>query len=149
MEQTLQALSGILVKAIFTVVLVLLLHFYLKGMLFGPLEKILKQRDELTEGARKGAAASLAEAERKTAEYEIKLSEARAEVYKEQEETRRRWLDQQAAQVAETRTAMEASVRDAKAQIATEATAARTTLQTTASTLADEIATTVLKGKAA
>ena len=117
MEQTLQALSGILVKAIPTVVLVLLLHFYLKAMLFGPLEKILKQREELTDGARKAASASLAEAERKTAEYEAKLRDARAEVYREQEETRRKWLDRQATQVAEARAAMEVSLREAKAQI--------------------------------
>ncbi len=149
MEQTLQALSGILVKAILTVVLVILLHFYLKGMLFRPLEKILKQREELTEGARKAAAASLAEAERKTAEFEAKLREARAEVYREQEETRRRWLDQQAAQVAEARAAMEASVREAREQIAAEAAEARTTLQGTSSTLADEIATTVLTRRSA
>lgn len=149
MEQTLQALGGILVKAIPTVVLVLLLHFYLKAMLFGPLEKILKQREELTEGARKAASASLAEAERKTAEYEAKLRDARAEVYREQEETRRKWLDRQVAQVAEARAAMEVSVREAKAQIATEAATARTTLLTTSSALADEIATAVLSRRSA
>jgi F-type H+-transporting ATPase subunit b len=149
MEQTLQALSGILVKAIPTVVLVLLLHFYLKAMMFGPLEKILKQREELTDGARKAASASLAEAERKTAEYEAKLRNARAEVYREQEETRRKWLDRQAAQVAEARAAMEVSVREAKAQIATEAATARTTLLTTSSALADEIATAVLSRRSA
>src|SRR5258705_1798802 len=121
MEQTLQALSGILVKAIPTVVLVLLLHFYLKAMLFGPLEKILKQREELTEGARKAASASLAEAERKTAEYEAKLRDARAEGYREQEETSRKRLDRQATQVAEARAAMEVSVREAKAQVTAEA----------------------------
>jgi F-type H+-transporting ATPase subunit b len=148
MEQTLQALGGILVKAIPTVVLVLLLHFYLKAMLFGPLEKILKQREELTEGARKAASASLAEAERKTAEYEAKLRDARAEVYREQEETRRKWLDRQATQVAEARAAMEVSVREAKAQIATEAATARTTLLSTSSALADEIATAVLSRRA-
>jgi len=144
MEQTLQALGGILVKAIPTVVLVLLLHFYLKAMLFGPLEKILKQREELTEGARKAASASLAEAERKSAEYEAKLRDARAEVYREQEETRRKWLDRQATQVAEARAAMEVSVREAKAQIATEAATARTTMLSTSSALADEIATAIL-----
>src|SRR5258708_13614038 len=109
MEQTFQALGGILVKSTLTIGLVIILHFYLKVMLFGPLEKVLKDRDDLTEGARKAAASSLAEAERKTAEYEKKLAEARAEVYREQEETRRKWLDQQAAQVAEDRTAAQAA----------------------------------------
>jgi F0F1-type ATP synthase membrane subunit b/b' len=103
----------------------------------------------LTEGARKAAAASLAEAERKTAEYEVKLAEARAEVYREQEETRRKWLDQQAAQVAEARTAAEAGVHAAREQIAAEAASAKITLEATAATLADEIATTVLGRRAA
>src|SRR5216684_3858680 len=149
MEQTFQALGGILVKSTLTIGLVIILHFYLKVMLFGPLEKVLKDRDDLTEGARKAAAASLAEAERKTAEYEKKLAEARAEVYREQEETRRKWLDQQAAQVVEARTAAEAGVHAAREQIAAEAASAKSTLQATVATLADEIATTVLGRRAA
>ena len=36
MEQTLQALAGILLKAIPTIFLLLFLYFYLKLMLFGP-----------------------------------------------------------------------------------------------------------------
>src|SRR5712692_8588254 len=118
MEQTLQALGGILLRAIPTVCLLLLLHFYLKAMLFGPLEKILKQRDELTDGARQAAEQSLAAAERKAQEYEAKLREARAEVYRQQEETRRQWLEDQAAQVAEGHARMAGSVRQAKEQIA-------------------------------
>jgi len=149
MEQTLQALTGILLKATLTIGIVVILHFYLKAMLFGPLTRILKEREALTEGARKSAEQSLAEAERKTVEYEVKLRAARAEVYKEQEETRRKWLDEQAAQVAQTRSAAEASVRAAKAEIATEAEAARTNLRDTSAALADQIATAVLAGRRA
>src|SRR5260370_16969179 len=91
MEQTLQALSGILLKAIPTVFLLIILHFYLKAMLFRPLQKVLKQREELTAGARRAAEQSLAAAERKAQDYKTKLRDPRAEVYKEQEETRRRF----------------------------------------------------------
>src|SRR5438132_1787686 len=111
MEQTLQALGGILLKAVPTVCLLLLLHFYLKGMLFGPLERVLKQRDELTEGARKAAREGLAAAERKAQEYEARLREARAEVYRHQEETRRRWLDEQSARIAEAHEKTAGAVR--------------------------------------
>ena len=149
MEQTLQALTGILLKAIPTVIFVILLHFYLKAMLFGPLTKVLKEREALTEGAKKSAVQSLAEAERKTAEYEVKLRAARAEVYREQEETRRKWLDEQTAQVAQARSAAEAGVRSAKDEIAAEAAAARTNLRDTAAALADQIATAVLAGRRA
>jgi F-type H+-transporting ATPase subunit b len=144
MEQTLQALGGILLKAIPTIFLLLLLHFYFKAMLFGPLERVLRQRDELTEGARRAAEQSLAAAERKAQEYEAKLREARAEVYRQQEETRRKWLEDQAAQVGEAHERMASSVRQAKQQIAAEAAAARQTLLESSSALADQIATAVL-----
>jgi len=148
MEQTLQALGGILLKAIPTVILLLILHAYLRAVLFAPLEKMLKQRDELTVGARKAADQSLAAAEAKAEEYEGKLRDARAVVYKEQEDTRRRWLEDQTAQVAQSRVSAEAAVRKAKEELASEAAAARDSLAATSSTLADQIATALLTGRA-
>lgn len=148
MEQTLQDLAGILIKAIPTVVLLLILHTFLKAVLFGPTEKMLAERESLTKGARKAAEDSLELAERKTAEYEAKLREAKAEVYKEQEETRKKWLEDQAAQIAEARKSAEATVANAKASIAQEAVAARATLQRTSEGIADQIANTLL-GRAA
>ena len=148
MEQTLQALGGILLKAIPTVILLLILHAYLRAVLFTPLEKMLRQRGELTEGARKAADQSLAAAEAKAAEYEAKLREARGAVYKEQEETRKRWLEDQTAQVAQSRSSAEAAVRKAKEELATEAGATRASLAETSSALADQIATSLLSGRA-
>src|ERR1700689_2603517 len=115
MEQTLQALGGILIKAIPTALFLLFLHFFFRIMLFGPLRKVLKQREELTAGARRAAEASLAAAHRKATEYETQLRDARAVVYKEQEETRRGWLADQAAQVAAARSSAEDTVAKAKA----------------------------------
>jgi len=144
MEQTLQALSGLLQKAVPTVLLLLFLHFYLRVMLFGPLKKIRKERDELTKGTRKAAEESLAAAERKTQEYEVKMREARAEVYREQEEMRKRWLADQAAQIEESHSRNAEAVTKAKSEIATEAALARQNLTITAGSLADEIAGTLL-----
>jgi F-type H+-transporting ATPase subunit b len=148
MEETIKALGGILLKAIPTVVLVLLLRLYLKAMLFGPLEKVLKQRDELTEGTRKAAQQSLGDAERKQQEYEAKFRSARAEVYSAQEETRRRWLNDQAAQIAEARQRAETTVRAGKEQLSAEIAAARQGLESTSAALADQIATAVLARRA-
>ena len=78
MEQTLHDLSEILLRAIPTIIILVLLHNFLKAVLFGPMEKMLKQRGELTHGARHAAEASLANAERKTADYEAKLRESNA-----------------------------------------------------------------------
>lgn len=144
MEQTLQALGGILIKAIPTVIFLLFLHFFFRIMLFGPLRKVLKEREDLTAGARLAAEASLAAADRKAAEYEAQLREARAEVYKEQEETRRRWLADQSAQVAEARSSAEATVKKAKFEVASEAASARQNLFETSAAIADQIATAVL-----
>ena len=97
MEQTLQGLVEILIKAIPTALFFIILNIVFRFWIFAPLRKVLKDREELTAGARKAAEDSLAAAERKVQEYEAKLRGAHAEVYREQEETRKRWLADQAA----------------------------------------------------
>jgi F-type H+-transporting ATPase subunit b len=149
MEQTVQALGGILLKAIPTVIFLIILHFYLKAMLFGPLDRVLKQRRALTEGAREIAEASLAAASRKAEEYEAKLRDARAAVYKQQEEIRKGWLDAQASQVAEARTRSESVVKAAREAIALDAAAARKSLEETSAAVADQIVATVLGRRSA
>ena len=147
MEQTFQALGVILLKAIPTVIILLLLHFYLKIVLFRPLRAALKQREVLTAGARKAGEDSLAAADRKAKEYEAKFREARAEVYKQQEETRKQWLQDQAGHIAAAHTRTRASVEEARTQISAEADSARQNLQQTSESLADQIADRVLAGK--
>jgi F-type H+-transporting ATPase subunit b len=149
MEQTIQALGGILLKAIPTAAILLLLYFYFKAMLFGPLDRVLQQRRELTEGARKTAEQSLAAAERKTQEYEAKFRDARAVVYKDQEETRRKWLEDQAAQLAKARADSEATVKTARGAINAEASSARESLRSASEQLADKIAAAVTGRRAA
>jgi len=144
MEQTLRALSEILQKAAVTIVFTIILAWYLKAMLYGPLEKMLKQRDGLTEGTRKAAADSLAAADRKTADYEAQIRDARSEIYREQEELRRQWLDQQANQLAEAHDRTSKQVHSARQQVTAEAAAARQSLEASAGALADQIATAVL-----
>jgi F-type H+-transporting ATPase subunit b len=144
MEQTLQALSGILLKAIPTSILLVILYFYLKAMLFGPLQKVLKQREELTAGARKAADESLATAERKAQDYEAKFRDARAEVYKEQEETRRIWMEDQAKQIEEGKARTGATVAAARKQLSDESAAGKQNLVETSAALADRIATMIL-----
>jgi F-type H+-transporting ATPase subunit b len=145
MEQTIQALGGLMQKAIPTVIILVILVWYFRAMLFGPLQRILRERAALTEGARKAAEKSLALAEDKQREYEQKFAEARAGVYKLQEETRRKWLDDHAGQVADARKRNEESVRAAKERIAGEANAARSNLTDSSAALAQEIVSSVLE----
>jgi len=144
MEQTLQDLSGILLKAIPSAFLLIVLHFYLKAMLFRPLQKMLKEREALTAGARKAADESLAAAERKAQDYEAKFHDARSEVYREQEETRRVWIEDQARQIAAGQARTAESLAAARKHLADETAAARASLVDTSAALADKIATTVL-----
>jgi F-type H+-transporting ATPase subunit b len=148
MEQTFQALEIILLKAIPSAILLLVLYFYLKAMLFGPLARVLKQREELTKGARKAAEQSLARAEQKAKEYEDKLREAKGEVYRDQEETRKKWLADQAAHLVQAKANAETSINGAREGIAQEVAAARQGLADSSATMADQIAASVLARRA-
>ncbi len=146
MDSTLQALGGILVRAIPTFVLVVLLHLYLKRMFFGPLEKVLGERREATEGAREAAETALRRAEEKAAGYEAALREARAAMYKEQEEVRGRWVAEQGKRIQEARAAARALVAGAGRDLAVEVERARAELGASSEALAAEIAQGVLSG---
>src|SRR6266481_4173374 len=103
MESTLQALGGILLKAIPTLVLLLILLVYLRWMFFRPLEKVLAQRKAATHGARQSAEALLAKADQTAAAVEGELRNAREAIYQEQEEARRRLLAEQSTVLDEAR----------------------------------------------
>jgi F-type H+-transporting ATPase subunit b len=149
MEATLNALGQILLQALPTFFLVLLLHQYLKAVFFKPLERVLAERGEATEGARKKAAESLERAAAKAAAYEESLRVARNEIYREHEEVRRKWLNEQTAQILAARTHADAAVKEAKVRLAAEAEAAKASLETDSRVLADQIARTILHRRAA
>jgi|SRR5579864_3250993 len=149
MNATLHDLGGILLKAIPTVVLLLIVHLYLKRMFFGPMRDVLAKRREATEGARKSAEALLAQASEKTAALEAALRKAREEIYQEQEEARRQWISEQSARLEEARRATRDLIHQAKLQLDAETASAKRDLTATTNALADQIAQTLLEGKAA
>jgi len=144
MDATLHALGEILLKALPTFFLVTLLFVYLKIMFFRPLEKVLKARYDATEGARKLAQQSLERAAAKTAEYEAALRAARAEMYQEQEQLRRKLQEERGAAVEAARHQSEAQIQQAKAELAGEAAQARNSLAAESDALATQIADSVL-----
>ena len=149
MDETLRQLGGILLRAVPTFILVLLLHLYLKFIFFKPLQRVLRQRYEATEGARKLAEASLAKASERAAEYEAALRAARAETYKELEQMRRDLQENRAASVREARADAEAAVAKAKATLAAEVEVLKKSLEQESEALAERIATKILRGRAA
>lgn len=149
MEETLRALGQILVEALPTFFIVLFLHFYLKAMFFGPLQRILEQRRQATEGARQAATASLQAAEAKVAQYELQIRSVRNDVYREQEELRRRWADEQAVRLKGARESADDLVKRAKADLQTQVIEAKRDLAGSSQAIADQITETILHGRAA
>jgi len=125
------------------------LHFYLKIMFFKPLGKVLQQRYESTEGARKLAEESLQRASQKTAEYEAALRTARAEVYQAQEQIHKQLQERETADMAEARKRAEALIQEARAALALDVAAAKATLAADSEALANQIAEAILRRSAA
>lgn len=149
MDAILQALGGLLLKAVPTFVLVVLLTIYLKYVFFKPLERVLDARYRATEGARKLAEDSLEKAAAKTAEYEEAMRHARAEVYQAQEELHRQLAAERAGQVEQARSRAEQAVSEARAQLAADAEQAKRSLAAESDSLATRIADVILSGRPA
>jgi len=148
MEQTLQALGGILLKAIPTICLLLFVHFYLRVMFFRPLRDVLSKRRASIEGARESAEKILTQASARADAVEAELRKARDEIYQEQEEARRKWVTEQTAKLDEARHASRELIQQAKQQLEAEAAAAKRDLAATADALAEQIAGSLLERKA-
>lgn len=148
MGQIFNALPGILVRALPTFVIVILLHWYLKKVLFQPLEKVLDERRRKTQGAVEASEASLAQVHSKLEDYEKSLNAARAEIYAHQETRRQALSDQQSKAVEAARAKAAERIAAAKAAIAAEAAAAQSSLAAEADRLASQMANLVLAGRA-
>lgn len=145
MESTLHDLGGLLLKAVPTIVLLLIVYVYLRWMFFRPLEKVLAQRAQATQGTREKAEALLRKAHQTAAAIENELRKAREAIYQEQEEARRRWTSDQAAQLEQARHSSREMIHQAQAQLDSESAAAKRELAATADSLAEQIARTLLE----
>jgi len=148
MEALVQALGGLLLKAVPTVILLIFVNFYLKIMLFRPLEEVRRKRREATEGTLETAQKSVDLAAENATMYELSLKEARAEMYREQEETRRHWLEHQANRIEEARHRARAMTKDAGQKLNSDITEARQDLASTSGMLAHQIVETLVSGRA-
>jgi F-type H+-transporting ATPase subunit b len=149
MDVILNQLGELLLKAAPTFILVVLLQFYLKRVFFRPLEKVLHQRYEATEGARKAAEESLSRAAAKAGEYEAAMRAARSEVYKAQEQIYKELQEKETAQLAEVRQRADAAIKAAKADIARDVETAKASLGLQSDALAAQIAESILRRSAA
>ena len=149
MEAILNSLGGLLLKALPTLALLLLVHFYLKRTFFRPLEHVLRARRDATEGVRKLAEDTLAKAAEKTSEYEAAIRAARTDLYLEQEQLRRQFEVDGAASIRAARQSAEEMVKQARAQFVQEAEQAKLSLAYQSEELAGKIAAAILERRPA
>src|ERR1700734_627468 len=111
MDQTLHQLGELLLGSIPTVILLTLLYALYSAIVHKPLQRVLEERRSKTEGAVEKSRADIAAAEARTAEYEQKLREARAAVFRAQEAKRQAALQARAKAVAQPRSRAQAQVQ--------------------------------------
>lgn len=145
MDQTLHQLGELLLGAVPTVILLALLYLLYSVIVHKPLRRVLEERRSKTEGAVEKSKADIAAAEARTAEYEQRLREARATVFRAQEARRKAALEARAAAMNEARSTAHAQVQSAKTEIEKDREAAQAGLQGEAQSLAVEIMRRVLE----
>jgi F-type H+-transporting ATPase subunit b len=145
MDQTLQQLGELLLGAVPTIIFVTLLYVLYKVIVHKPLRRVLEERHNKTEGAIEKSKAEIAAADARTSEYEQRLREARAAVFRAQEAKRQAALQARTNAVNQTRSKAQAQVQAAKGDIENDRIAAQQGLQAEAATLAQEIVRRVLE----
>jgi F-type H+-transporting ATPase subunit b len=145
MDETLQQLGELLLGAVPTVILLALLYALYTAIVHKPLQRVLAERRSKTEGAVEKSRADIAAAEARTAEYEQKLREARAAVFRAQEARRQAVLQARTHALNDTRARAQAQVQAAKKDIEDDRAAAQAGLQREVGELAQEIMRRVLQ----
>lgn len=144
-----QQLGHLFLDAVPTVVLFVLLHYFLKAVLYRPLQRVLGQRADRIEGKLTRARETAAAAEQKLAAYEAAVREQRARNYQHLDARRQQALRDGQAVLAEARQRSAKSMIEARQQLAAESAAARAQLQSAGESLAGQILDHVLGGLAA
>ncbi len=145
MDETLRQLGGLLLGSVPTIILLALLYALYTTIVHKPLRRVLDERRSKTEGAVEKSRADIAAAEARTTEYEQRLREARAVLFRAQEARRKAAQDSRAAAMHEARIQAQAQVQAAKADIEKDREAAQAGLQGQVQALAAEIMRRVLQ----
>jgi len=145
MDQTLQQLGELLLGAVPTVILLALLYALYTAIVHKPLKRVLAERRSKTEGAVEKSKADIAAADARTSEYEQKLREARAAVFRAQEAKRQAAMQARTNAVNEARNKAQVQVHAAKADIERDREVAEKGLQAETAALAQEIVRRVLQ----
>jgi F-type H+-transporting ATPase subunit b len=145
MDDILSQLGGLLLGAVPTVIFMTLVYGAYSVLVSKPLSAVLAERHSRTQGAIEKARADIAAAEARTADYEQRLREARAAIFKRQEARRQQAMQARTAAVAEARDRTRVQVQQAREELEKEKVDAQAGLKTEAARLATEIIRSVLQ----
>jgi F-type H+-transporting ATPase subunit b len=145
MDETLKQAGELLLGSVPTIILMALLYLLYTVIVHNPLRRVLNERRDKTEGAAEKSRADIGAAEARTAEYEQRLREARAAIFRAQEARRKAALDARAEAIHQVRVKAQAEVNAAKFDIEKDREAAQVGLQAEAQSLATEIMQRVLE----
>ena len=145
MTSLVHQLGELFLRAVPVALIVLVFYFVLRSVFFKPLLRVMAERVARTLGAQKAAEAAQAAAGAKLKQYEEALRHAKAKVYAEQEEQRKKVLEERAAYLKDVRSKMAAEVSRGKENVAGQLEAAKKEIEGNVSQLAAEIARRVLQ----
>jgi len=145
MDETLRQLGELALGSVPTIILFVVIWILYRVVVHNALVQALSERRSKTAGAVENARTEIALADRRTAEYEHKIREARLAVAKSLESRRQQILEQKTMAIAEARTAAEAMIASARTQIQKEAEIAKVRIESESSSLAKEIIRSILR----
>jgi F-type H+-transporting ATPase subunit b len=144
MQEVIQQIGTLLLGSVPTILLFIVLVLAYQFLVQGPLTAALKQRRARTEGAIEDAHKAIALAEARAADYDTKLREARADVYKVREQRVKQRNAERDAALDAARKVAALKVSQARAELEAEAAQAKVALQATAGDLASQVVRAVL-----
>jgi F-type H+-transporting ATPase subunit b len=145
MDVILRQIGELLISSIPTIISLLIVWSGYYFLVHRKLQQVLKQRHDLTEGAIEQAQREIAQAETRTAEYEQRVREARAQIFKTQQAHRQQVMEERNAALADARRQAGETVKKARMALEEDMAAAKAALAQQANALADKVIETVLK----
>jgi F-type H+-transporting ATPase subunit b len=145
MQQIVHQLGELFLQAVPTVVIVLIFYAIMRTLFFVPLMKVMDERDARTAGARKAAEQAQSAAADKVKQYQDALKHARAKVYAEQEDARKKLLNDRAEALKAARGKAAGHVASAKDRVTREFETAKQDIESSVAQLATEIAQRVIQ----
>ncbi len=148
MEAILHQIGELMIGSVPTIVFFLILLVAYAFLVRRPLERVLAQRHSRTGGAMDEARAATASAEAKTAEYEHRLREARAEIFAARAARQKVAAEARDHALAGAREAAQQRITSAREAVERSGAEAKAQLETGAASLSQRILAAILPHRA-